>query len=144
MDFSFHQDTDKVRFCYRLREDESGELMTERIQYIFLELPNCHRALTPEDRVWRDHAVLQLLRDEFVIVALYVDDKTKLPEDEWVTTSSGAVLKDVGRVNSWIALEQFGVNAQPNYFILAPDGSRLAGPRGYDLDIPAFVDFLKR
>ena len=57
--------------------------------------------------------------------------------------SSGAVLKDVGRVNSWIALEQFGVNTQPNYFILAPAGSRLAGPRGYDLDIPAFVDFLK-
>lgn len=88
--------------------------------------------------------VLQLLRDEFVMVALYVDDKTKLPEDEWVTTSSGAVLKDVGRVNSWIAHEQFGVNAQPNYFILFPDGSRLAGPRGYDIDIPAFVDFLKQ
>ncbi len=104
----------------------------------------CVNCREMEARVWSDPAVLQLLRDEFVMVALYVDDKTKLPEDEWVTTSSGAVLKDVGRVNSWIALEQFGVNAQPNYFVLAPDGSRLAGPRGYDLDIPAFVAFLKR
>ena len=103
----------------------------------------CVNCREMEARVWSDPAVLALLRDEYVMVSLYVDDKTKLPEDKWVTTPAGKVLKDVGRVNSYIALEQFGVNAQPNYFVLAADGTRLKGPRSYNLDIPGFVDFLR-
>jgi thiol:disulfide interchange protein DsbD len=71
-----------------------------------------------------------------------VDDKTKLPEDQWVTTESGKVLKDVGRVNSHLVLNRFGVNSQPNYFLLDADGHTLAGPRGYNLDTDAFVEFL--
>ncbi len=102
----------------------------------------CVNCREMEARVWSDPAVLQRLRDNFVMVALYMDDKVKLPEDKWVTTENGKVLKDVGRVNSHIAQTRFGVNAQPNYLILAPDGSILAGPRGYNLDINAFVKFL--
>ena len=41
-----------------------------------------------------------------------------------------------------LALNQFGVNAQPNYFLLNGDGSRIAGPRPYNLDIQGFIDFL--
>ena len=104
----------------------------------------CVNCREMEARVWSDPAVLAKLRTDFVIVALYVDDKTKLPEREWVKTPSGRVLKDVGRVNSRIAIEEFGVNAQPNYFILAPDGTRLAGPRGYNLDIQGFLNFLEQ
>ena len=102
----------------------------------------CVNCREMEARVWSDPAVLQRLRDNFVMVALYMDDKVKLPEDKWVTTENGKVLKDVGRVNSHIAQTRFGVNAQPNYLILAPDGSILAGPRGYNLDVNAFVKFL--
>ena len=102
----------------------------------------CVNCREMEARVWSDPAVLHRLRDNFVMVALYMDDKVKLPEDKWVTTENGKVLKDVGRVNSHIAQTRFGVNAQPNYLILAPDGSILAGPRGYNLDINAFVKFL--
>ena len=113
---------------------------------IFVDITGhgCVNCREMEARVWSDPAVLQMLRDNFVMVALYVDDKTRLPEDEWVTTPAGKVLKDVGRVNSNIAMEQFGVNSQPNYFILGPDGTRLAGPRAYDLDIAGFVEFLKQ
>ena len=75
-------------------------------------------------------------------MSLYVDDKTKLPEDQWVTTPSGKVLKDVGRVNSALVLERFGVNSQPNYFILDGKGNILRGPRGYNLDVDEFVSFL--
>ena len=103
----------------------------------------CVNCREMEARVWSDPAVLSHLQNDYVMVSLYVDDKTKLPEDKWVTTPEGKVLKDVGRVNSYIALEQFGVNAQPNYFILAPDGTRLKGPRSYNLDIPGFVAFLE-
>ncbi len=104
----------------------------------------CVNCREMEARVWSDPQVLQRLRDDFVLVALYTDDKQKLPESAWVTTPEGKVLKDVGRVNSYIARSRFGVNAQPNYFILDSAGTVLAGPRGYDLSIPGFIDFLDR
>ena len=95
-----------------------------------------------EQRVWSDPRVLKSLRDDFVIAALYVDDKTKLPESEWVLNDSGKPLKDIGRVNSYIALKRFGVNSQPNYFILDSDGGILKGPRAYDLDVEGYLEFL--
>ena len=96
-----------------------------------------------EARVWSDPQVLSLLANEYVIVALYNDDKQKLPESEWVTDSvSGKVYKDLGRVNSYIARTRWGVNAQPNYVLLAPDGTQLLPVRGYDLSIEGFVKFL--
>ena len=51
MAFSFHPGSDRVLYRYRLREDADGSVMTEAIQYIFLELPNCSKALTPEASV---------------------------------------------------------------------------------------------
>ena len=102
----------------------------------------CVNCREMEARVWSNPEVLQRLRDNFVIVSLYVDDKTRLPEEKWVTAPNGKVLKDVGRVNSRLVLDRFGVNSQPNYFILAPDGAILSGPRGYNLDAAAFARFL--
>ena len=102
----------------------------------------CVNCREMEARVWSDPQVLQKLRNDYVIVSLYVDDKTRLPEDRWLTTESGKVLKDVGRVNSHLVLKRFGVNSQPNYFILDAEGNTLRGPRGYNLDVDAFVDFL--
>ena len=102
----------------------------------------CVNCREMEARVWSDPRVLQRLQNDYVIVSLYVDDKTKLPEEQWVTTESGKVLKDVGRVNSHLVLNRFGVNSQPNYFLLDGDGNTLAGPRGYNLDTDAFVKFL--
>lgn len=102
----------------------------------------CVNCREMEARVWSDPIVLEMLRNDFVIVALFVDDKTKLPESQWVYNDGGKALKDVGRVNSWIALKRFGVNSQPNYFILDGDGEVLAGPRAYDLDVNAFADWL--
>lgn len=102
----------------------------------------CVNCREMEARVWSDEKVLQRLRDDFVIVALYTDDKQKLPESKWIRTPDGKVLKDVGRVNSYVARSRFGVNAQPNYFILDAQGNNLSGPRGYDLSVKGFVDFL--
>ena len=103
----------------------------------------CVNCREMEARVWSDPRVLQRLQNDYVIVSLYVDDKTKLPEDQWVTTDRGKVLKDVGRVNSYLVLNRFGVNSQPNYFLLDGDGNTLAGPWGYNLDTDAFVKFLE-
>ena len=111
---------------------------------IFVDITGhgCVNCREMESRVWSDPEVLRTLKEDFVIVALYVDDKTKLPESKWISNDSGKLLKDVGRVNSWIALKRFGVNSQPNYFILSSDGSTLKGPRAYNLDIAGYLDFL--
>ena len=102
----------------------------------------CVNCREMEARVWSDPQVLRMLREDFVIAALYVDDKSALPESRWITNDSGKVLKEVGRVNSYIALKRFGVNSQPNYFILDQDGDILKGPRAYNLDIQGYLDFL--
>ena len=103
----------------------------------------CVNCREMEARVWSAPSVLKQLSEDYVIVSLYVDDKTRLPEEKWVTTENGKVLKDVGRVNSKLVLDRFGVNSQPNYFILDASGNTLRGPRGYNLDVEAFAAFLK-
>ena len=102
----------------------------------------CVNCREMETRVWSNPEVLKRLRDDYIIATLYVDDKTPLPKEKWVTNSRGKVLKDVGRVNSDFVLKRFGVNSQPNYFILDSEGNTLAGPRGYNLDSNEFVKFL--
>ena len=103
----------------------------------------CVNCREMESRVWSDPEVLEILRNEYIIVALYTDDKTRLDEEDWVTTESGDVLKQLGRANSYTVRRLFGVNAQPNYILLAPDGKMLAPVRGYDLSIPGFKAFLQ-
>ena len=103
----------------------------------------CVNCREMEARVWSDPQVLDILRNDYVIVALFSDDKKVLPEDEWVTTDSGKVLKSLGKINSYYALKTFGVNAQPYYVLQGRDGKVLVPPRGYDLSVPGFVEFLR-
>lgn len=103
----------------------------------------CVNCRNMEIQVWSDPQVLELLRNEYVIVALYCDDKKVLPESEWITTESGKVLKSLGKINSHYAITTFGVNAQPYYVIQDSKGNTLTEPRGYNLSIEGFVDFLK-
>jgi len=124
--------------------EEGIKAAKEQGKKVFVDITGhgCVNCREMEARVWSDPRVLQLLQRDYVIVSLYVDDKTKLPESEWVTTDKGTVLKDVGRVNSHLVLERFGVNSQPNYFLLDGEGNTLRGPRGYNLDTDEFVNFL--
>ncbi|MFI3293364.1 MAG: thioredoxin family protein [Rikenellaceae bacterium] len=104
----------------------------------------CVNCRAMEQNVWSDSRVNQLLRDDYVIVALYMDDKHELPKEEWITTQSGRVLKTIGRVNSYLAMETYGVNAQPYYIIEGLNGEQLAPSRGYDLNVDAYIDFLEQ
>ena len=83
------------------------------------------------------------MRRDYVIAALYSDDKKVLPENEWVTADSGKVLKSLGKINSYYALKTYGVNAQPYYVLQGRDGKTLVPPRGYDLNVENFVQFLR-
>ena len=104
----------------------------------------CVNCREMESRVWSDPRVLDMLKNDFVIVALYTDDKTRLTEeDQVVDAQTGKVYKDLGRANSYIARTNWNVNAQPNYILLSPDGEMLAPVRGYDLDVNGFIEFLK-
>jgi len=103
----------------------------------------CVNCREMEARVWSAPEVLEILRNDYVICALYVDDKKELPESEWVTTDTGKVLKSLGKINSHYALKTYGVNAQPYYVLQGRDGEPLVEPRRYDLDIDAFVAFLR-
>ena len=103
----------------------------------------CVNCREMESVVWSDSRVLELLREEYVIVALYGDDKKQLPEEEWVTLANGKVLKSLGKINSNFMMHKFGVNAQPYYILLDNNERELAAPRGYNTDIEEFVAFLK-
>ncbi len=104
----------------------------------------CVNCREMESRVWSDPQVLSMLKNDFVIVALYTDDKQKLDKEDYVTdVETGKVYKDLGRANSYIARTLWNVNAQPNYVLLSPDGEVLVPVRGYDLSIPGFVAFLQ-
>ena len=104
----------------------------------------CVNCREMEQKVLSDERVQQILRDDYIVVALYTDDKARAAGEDWVTTESGTTLKEIGRINSYIARTRFNVNAQPNYIVADAAGAALLPPRGYDLSVEGFVDFLER
>jgi len=105
----------------------------------------CVNCREMEANVWAAPDVLHRLKNDYVIVALYVDDKTQLPEDEWITsTFDGKVKKTIGKKFADFQISRFQVNAQPYYVLLDTNGELLVQPRAYDLNVDAFVNFLDK
>lgn len=105
----------------------------------------CTNCREMEAVVWSDPAVLKRLKEDFVVVALYVDDKTELPESEWVTSAyDGKIKKTIGKKNADIQIANLNNNAQPFYVLMGPDEKVLAWPYAYNRDVQSFVDFLER
>ena len=103
---------------------------------------NCRKM---EAAVWTDNQVADILNDKYVLISLYVDDKTALPEPLEVTENGQTnVLRTVGDKWSYLQRIKFGANAQPFYVLLDNDGKPLAGSRAYDEDIQAYIDFLNQ
>ena len=128
---------------FDLQEAEAYAAEVGKPLFIDFTGHGCVNCREMESRVWSDPEVLEILRNDYVICALYSDDKKVLPESEWVTADNGKVLKSLGKINSYYALKTYGVNAQPYYVLQGRDGKPLVAPRGYDLDVAAFVQFLK-
>lgn len=128
---------------FDLQEAEAYAAKVNKPLFIDFTGHGCVNCREMEARVWSDPQVLDILRRDYVIVALYSDDKKVLPENEWVTTDSGKVLKSLGKINSYYALKTYGVNAQPYYVLQGRDGKTLVPPRGYDLNVENFVQFLR-
>jgi thioredoxin-related protein len=103
----------------------------------------CVNCREMEARVWSDPRVLKKLKEEFVIIALYVDDKSKLPENEWITsTYDGKLKKTIGKKYADFQISRFNINAQPYYVLLDKEGELLTKPKAYDLNVDNFIEFL--
>ncbi len=95
---------------------------------------NCVNCREMEHDVWSDPAVFKLLRDEFVLLQLYVDDKTELLEQEqYVSTYSGKKIRNLGAKWSDFEAERFGANSQPFYVMLDSDGNMLKDESGAEI-----------
>jgi len=103
----------------------------------------CVNCREMEARVWSDPQVLDRLKNDFVLVALYVVEKTLLPEAEWYESAyDGKIKKSIGKQNADLQITRFNNNAQPFYVILDPNENLLVAPKAYDLNIANFVTFL--
>jgi thiol:disulfide interchange protein DsbD len=108
---------------------------------------NCGNCRRMEAEVWSHEEVLRQLREDYVVVALYADDKTELPEAEWYTSTRDQRLKKtMGEQNLDYQIGKFNANAQPYYVLLDPNdptGTPLAPPLAYEPDVAQFSRFLQ-
>ena len=103
----------------------------------------CVNCREMEANVWSDPRVLNMLKNDYLVVALYVDDKTKLSESEWVADKNGKMMKTLGRKNFAFEVDRFEVSAQPYYLLLDTKGELMVSPRAYNLNVEEFVEFLE-
>lgn len=101
---------------------------------------NCRKM---EDYVWVDPRILKILKEDYVLISLYVDLKRDLPESEKYTTPTGKKIRTVGDKWAWLQEERFRTNAQPQYVLLDHAENVLNQPVGYDKDVQKFIDFLE-
>ncbi|MFC2129121.1 protein-disulfide reductase DsbD family protein, partial [Bacteroidota bacterium] len=103
----------------------------------------CVNCRNMEFNVWSDPEVKKRLIEDYIIVALYVDDKKTLPEDQWIKSkSTGKTLRTIGDIYADFQISRFKTNAQPYYVLLDTNEEMLVNPKKYDLKISNFVKFL--
>ncbi len=105
----------------------------------------CANCKEMDARVWSDPEVQRRIRENFVLVGLYVDDRTKLPDNEvFVSEIDGKEKKTIGKKNEDIEISMFNTNTLPLYAIVDPSGKPLIETRGTDFDVRAYIEWLDR
>ncbi len=103
----------------------------------------CTNCKVMEKNVWSDPEVLRRLSEDYVIIALYVDERTEMEEADWVTSKvDGKVKKTIGKKNADFQIEKYRVNAQPYYVLIDHEGNSLTDAKAFDLSVESFVKFL--
>jgi thiol:disulfide interchange protein DsbD len=103
----------------------------------------CANCKVMEAKVWSDPEVLRRLKDSFVIIVLYVDDRTQLPENEWFVSSvDGKQKKTIGKQNEDLEILKFKTNALPLYVIIDHDGNPLNKPMPTNLNVEEYKKWL--
>jgi len=125
--------------------DQAIACAKEQNKPLFIDFTGhgCVNCREMEARVWSDPQVLKRLKNDFVVVALYVDDKTELPQSEWFKSDyDKKIKKAIGKQNADFQISRFNNNAQPYYVILDTEGNLIPPIKAYDLKIANFVAFL--
>ena len=113
---------------------------------VFLDFTGhgCVNCREMEARVWSDPRVHKLLDEEYLVISLYVDEKTvELPKDDWFYNKKGKLIKTLAKKNSTIQECYFDANAQPQYALMDNEGNLLQPTKTYDLDIEGYINFLQ-
>jgi thiol:disulfide interchange protein DsbD len=112
---------------------------------VFLDFKGhaCANCKLMEAKVWSDPEVLKRLRENFTIVSLYVDDRTLLPESQWITSSvDGKLKKTIGKINEDLEISRFKTNALPLYVITDHEGNPLNKPMPSNMNIAEYRAWL--
>jgi|694.fasta_scaffold01605_15 thiol:disulfide interchange protein DsbD len=112
---------------------------------VFLDFTghSCTNCRKMENAVWPNPEVLKRLKNDFVVISLYVDDRTELPEAEkYVSKYTGKKVKTLGNRNVDLQVSKFNSNAQPLYVIVDAEGNPLTVTHGYKEDIEGYISFL--
>ncbi len=141
---------------YKTKEGISGLVKfldyEEGIEYarktgkpVFLDFTGhgCANCKKMEASVWSDLQVVQRLRDEYVIISLYIDDRNEIPrEKQYVSEFSGKRIRNIGNKWSDFQARRFGVNSQPYYVLLDHQEKQLAKPYSFNTNVEQFIQFL--
>lgn len=104
---------------------------------------SCANCRKMEEQVWEKPEVLKRLKENFVLISLYVDESTELPIAEQYTNTKGEKIVTVGDRNLDYEITKFGFNAQPLYMFLDVNGNTLSEFKyGYNADVPSFINHL--
>lgn len=102
---------------------------------------NCRKM---EDYVWSETSILNILKNDVVLISLYVDDKEYLPESEqYISPTTGKKIKTIGNKWSDFQIEKYQANAQPYYIVLDNEGTSLNSPTGYTPNVSEYEVWLK-
>lgn len=105
---------------------------------------SCTNCRKMEASVWPDKEVLRRLKEDYVLISLYVDDKTELSEDEkYQSAFSGKKVKSIGQKWSDFQASKYGTNSQPYYVIVDHEGNTLVPPQAFNLDVNNYKNFLE-
>ncbi|MCK9480254.1 MAG: thioredoxin family protein [Bacteroidia bacterium] len=143
--------SDKLHLPHNLKgyfDYEEGMAYAQKVgKPVFLDFTGhgCVNCREMESRVWSDERILDILSKDYIVIALYVDDKTiTLPEEEqYISKITGRKVTTLGKKNSDIQSCMFGSNSQPNYILLDNDENLLNAQQPYDLSVENFIRFLK-
>ncbi len=126
--------------------DQALKCAKEQNKPLFIDFTGhgCVNCREMEARVWSNTEVLKRLKNNFIVVSLYVDDKViDLPQSEQYTSKySGKLITKLGPKNADIQMSKYNKNSQPQYILLDANEDLLNQPRAYDLDVNAYIKFL--
>lgn len=138
-DNSFHPHVDDYELALEMGRREGKPVLLDFTGH------GCVNCRNMEASVWSDDRVIDIMRDDYIVASLYVDDRTPLAKPFEVEVNGKKImLETVGDKWTYLQGHRFGANAQPFYVLVDGDGNPLCGSYSFNLDVDAYIDFLEK